>query len=133
MSSRRSFLGTTAAAFAAAGLPRGARAAGELRVAVVPEVATTATSFSDKAPLVDMLHRATGRTVKVIVPTNYAATVEAIGNSGVDLAHFGGLTYVKANARYGARALVQRAADREFHALFIASAANANIKSPRRS
>jgi phosphonate transport system substrate-binding protein len=125
--SRRSFVASAIAAGAAVVRPTRSRAAGELRVAVIPEVATTAGSLALKAPLVEMLERATGATVRVIVPTNYAATVEALGNDGVDLAHFGGLTYVKANARYGARALVQRVEDRHFRALYIASPANPGL------
>lgn len=114
---------------AAAALPLRASAADELRVAFIPDVATTAASYAEKQPLVEMLQRATGRTVRLIIPTNYAATVEAIGNDGVDLAYFGALTYVKANERYGVRPLVQRLEDRRFHSLFIASSANGAITS----
>ncbi len=124
---RARFLSSAAATAAVLVAPR-ARAADELRVAVVPEVATTADSYAQKQPLVDMLQKATGRSVRVIIPTNYAATVEALGNGGVDLAHFGGLTYLKANARYGARPVVQRVEDRRFHTLFIASANAPSIR-----
>ena len=128
--SRRRFIVTTSAGIAAAALgasPFRARAAGPLRVVVVPEVATTSSSTGAKQPLIDMLQHATGLTVALTIPTNYAATVEALGNGGADLAYLGGLTYVKAHERYGVRPLVQRTADREFHSLFIASAANASL------
>ncbi len=127
--SRGFFVRVAAGAVAAGALPLRARAADELRVAFIPDVATTAASYAEKQPLVDMLQKATGRSVRLIIPTNYAATVEAIGNEGVDLAYFGALTYVKAHERYGVRPLVQRLEDRRFHSLFIASAANASIKS----
>jgi phosphonate transport system substrate-binding protein len=104
---------------ALAAIPRRVRAADELRVAFVPEVATTAASISAKQPFVDYFAKVTGRSVKLLIPTNYAATVEALGNGSVDLAHFGGLTYVKAAARYGARPIAQRIEDQRFHALFI--------------
>ena len=123
------FVRIAASTAAAVTLPFSASAAEELRVAFIPDVATTAASFAEKQPFVDMLQRATGRSVRLIIPTNYAATVEAIGNEGVDLAYFGALTYVKANQRYGARPLVQRLEDRRFHALFIASAGNGTIGS----
>lgn len=124
---RRRFAAVLAAAAAgAAFFPARARAAGELRIAFIPEVATTTSSITEKQPFVDYFARVTGRTVKLIVPTNYAATVEALGNESIDLAHFGGLTYLKAAARYGARPLVQRLEDRRFHALFITSAASVN-------
>lgn len=116
---RRSFVAAASALGAAAVLPTRARAADELRVAFIPEVATTATSISDKQPFVDWLQKVTGRSIKLILPTNYAATVEAIGNSSVDLAHFGGVTFLKAHARYNAQPLVQREEDRHFHSLFI--------------
>lgn len=125
--SRRTFVVGTVALAAAA--PSRSRAADELRVAVIPDVATTAASYGEKQPLADMLQKATGRPVRIIIPTNYAATVEAIGNDGVDLAYFGALTYVKANLRYGARPVVQRLEDRRFHSLFVASASNAAIAS----
>lgn len=127
--SRSLFVRGAAGIAAAAALPLRASAADELRVAFIPDVATTAASYAEKQPLVEMLQRATGRTVRLIIPTNYAATVEAIGNDGVDLAYFGALTYVKANERYGVRPLVQRLEDRRFHSLFIASSANGAITS----
>lgn len=118
-STRRHFVVSLASAAAVAVSPRFARAADELRVAFVPEVATTPTSIAAKQPFIDYFAKATGRDVKLIIPTNYAATVEALGNGSVDLAHFGGLTYVKAAARYGARPIAQRIEDQHFHSLFI--------------
>ena len=96
-----------------------AAAAEPLRVAFVPEVATTADSLAAKQPWIDYFQAKLNRPVKLTIPTNYAATVEAIGNGSVDIAHFGGLTYVKAQARYGVLPLVQRVEDRHFHSLFI--------------
>jgi phosphonate transport system substrate-binding protein len=118
---RRTFIAGAAAFSTIAILPRGVRAADDLHVAFVPEVATTADSISAKQPFVDWLSKATGRNVKLIIPTNYAATVEAVGNGSADLAHFGGLAFLKAQSRYGAQPLVQRSDDRSFHALFITS------------
>lgn len=117
---RSSFLAAVAAFGSAAAIaPTAASAADELTVAFIPEIATTPSSYAAKKPLVDMLARATKRSVKLIIPTNYAATVEAIGNDSVDLAYFGGLTYLKARKLYGVVPLVQRDADRQFHSLFI--------------
>jgi phosphonate transport system substrate-binding protein len=117
---RSSFLAAVAAFGSAAAIaPTAAAAADELTVAFIPEIATTPSSYAAKKPLVDTLARATKRSVKLIIPTNYAATVEAIGNDSVDLAYFGGLTYLKARKLYGVVPLVQRDADRQFHSLFI--------------
>jgi len=120
---RRAFVASAAAFSSIALLPRIGRAADDLHVAFVPEVATTADSITAKQPFVDWLSKATGRNVKLIIPTNYAATVEAVGNGSVDLAHFGGLAFLKAQARYGVQPLAQRVEDRAFHALFITNAA----------
>ncbi len=116
---RRRFIVGLGAAAASAAFPLRARAADEFRIAFVPEVATSSSSISAKAPFVDYFARALGRPIKLIIPTNYAATVEAIGNESVDLAHFGGLTYLKARQRYGVLPIAQRVEDRRFHSLFI--------------
>jgi phosphonate transport system substrate-binding protein len=119
---RRGFIAGASAA-AAALVPWRVRAADEFRIAFVPELATSASSIADKAPFVDYFAKALGRPIKLIIPTNYAATVEAIGNESVDLAHFGGLTYLKARQRYGVLPVAQRIEDRRFHSLFITGSA----------
>ncbi len=129
LTSRRAFTaGLAVAAGATFAFPNIVRAADDLRIAFIPESGATPEQISSRQPLVDFLEKAVGRKVRLIVPTNYAATVEAIGNDGVDIAYFGGLTYVKARAKYQVKPLVQRAQDKTYHALFIASAANANLK-----
>jgi phosphonate transport system substrate-binding protein len=96
-----------------------ARAAEPLRIGMVPDAGATAVSVQEKAPLQAYLEHALGRPVRLIIPTSYNATVEGIGNGSLDIAYFGGLTYVKAHARYGAQPLVQRDVDQKFHSLFI--------------
>jgi len=96
-----------------------ARAEDAVRVGMIPDAGATQVSIDEKAPLRDYLAKAVGKPVELIIPTNYNATVEALGNGSLDFAYLGGLTYVKAHARYGVDPLVQRDADREFHALFI--------------
>jgi phosphonate transport system substrate-binding protein len=93
-----------------------------IRVGMIPDAGATQVSVEEKAPLRDYLAKAMGRPVELIVPTNYNATVEALGNGSLDFAYLGGLTYVKARARYGVVPLVQRDSDRQFHALFITTA-----------
>lgn len=122
MLDRSSFLTAAAALGSLAALaPAHVSAAEPLTVAFIPEIATTPSSYAAKQPLIDLLARATKRNVKLVIPTNYAATVEAIGNDNADLAYLGGLTYLKARKLYGVVPLVQRDADRDFHALFITS------------
>ena len=76
----------------------------------------------ESGPLVAYLQTATGATVELTVPLNYAAVVEAFGAGKVDIAYFGGFTYVQASKRFGAQPLVQRERDQAFHSLFITQA-----------
>jgi phosphonate transport system substrate-binding protein len=99
-----------------------------LRVGMIPDAGATQVSIEEKAPLRDYLEKVIGQHVELIIPTNYNATVEALGNGSLDFAYLGGLTYVKAHARYDVTPLVQRESDREFHSLFI-TAAGSPIKS----
>jgi phosphonate transport system substrate-binding protein len=73
----------------------------------------------ESQPLVDYLQRETGAKIELTIPTNYAAVVEAVGSEQVDIAHFGGFTYVQASNRFGVRPLVQRERDRNFHSVFL--------------
>jgi len=73
----------------------------------------------ESEPLVAWLEKATGRKVSLTIPQNYAAVVEALVQGQLDLAHFGGFTFVQASKRAGAVPLVQRDRDREFHSKFI--------------
>src|SRR5215467_191103 len=73
----------------------------------------------ESQPFVDYLEQETGARVELTVPTNYAAVVEAFANNRVDIACFGGFTYVQASDRAGAIPLVQRERDQAFHSLFI--------------
>jgi phosphonate transport system substrate-binding protein len=123
-SDRRRFLAAGGAFALAASLRGIARAADPIRIAFVPEVATTAESLAAKQPFVDYFQQRLHRSVKLVIPTNYAATVEALGNGSVDVAHFGALTYLKAQARYGARPIARRVEDKRFHSLFITNDAS---------
>ena len=105
-----------------------AYAATPLRVGMVPDAGATQVSIDEKAPLQQYLSKALGRPVQLIVPTNYNATVEGLGNGSLDIAYLGGLTYVKANRRYGAVPLVQRDVDQRFHSLFITRAGSGITK-----
>jgi phosphonate transport system substrate-binding protein len=73
----------------------------------------------ESQPFIEYLQTKTGAKVELTVPTNYAAVVEAVSNDRVDIAYFGGFTFVQASARVGALPLVQRERDQNFHSLFI--------------
>jgi phosphonate transport system substrate-binding protein len=99
---------------------RPGRAAGEaIKIGMIPDAGATQVSIDQKKPLRDYLAAAIGQPVDLIIPTNYNATVEALGNGSLDFAYLGGLTYLKAHAIYGVTPLVQRDSDRQFHSLFI--------------
>ena len=95
-----------------------------LNIGMIPDAGATQVSVTEKAPLKAYLERKLGRPVNLIIPTNYNATVEALGNGSLDFAYLGGLTYIKAHARYNVVPLVQRSSDLQFHSCFITSSPN---------
>jgi len=89
-----------------------------LRLSMIPTT-DPGKIIRDSQGFIAYLEKETGAKVDLTVPTNYAAVVEAVANDQVDIAYFGGFTYVQASARAGVQPLVQRTRDREFHSLFI--------------
>src|SRR5579862_2148003 len=89
-----------------------------LSVGMIPDAGATQVSIQEKEPLRNYLAKSLGQDVTLIIPTNYNATVEGLGNGSLDFAYLGGLTYVKAHAIYGVVPLVQRDVDQQFHSLF---------------
>src|SRR6202165_5779696 len=120
--SRRSFVASTSALLALTALPRVAGAAAAIRVGMIPDAGATQVSIEQKRPLRDYLAAKLGRDVELVIPTNYNATVEGLGNGSLDFAYLGGLTYLKAREAYGVIPLVQRTSDKQFHSLFITQA-----------
>jgi len=109
-----------AVALAVAFTDRPGRAASDtIRVGMIPDAGATQVSIDQKKPLKDYLEKVLGQPVDLIIPTNYNATVEGLGNGSLDFAYLGGLTYLKAHAQYGVTPLVQRDSDLQFHSLFI--------------
>jgi phosphonate transport system substrate-binding protein len=91
-------------------------------VGMIPDAGATQVSIQEKGPLKDYLAKQMGREINLVIPTNYNATVEALGNGSLDFAYLGALTYVKARRQYGVIPLVQRTSDQQFHSLFITGA-----------
>ena len=90
------------------------------RVTAIPDESPT--ELARKAtPLVRYLEAQLGVKVEFTPVTDYAAAVEALVNKKVDLAWFGGFTFVQASARSGGRVLplVQREEDSRFRSVFI--------------
>jgi len=92
------------------------------RITAIPDESPTELARK-AAPLVKYLEARLGMKVEFTPVTDYAAAVEALVNRKVDLAWFGGFTFVQANARSGGKVIpiVQRAEDAVFRSVFIAT------------
>jgi phosphonate transport system substrate-binding protein len=90
------------------------------RVTAIPDESPTELARK-AAPLVKYLEQKLGMKVEFTPVTDYAAAVEALVNKQVDLAWFGGFTFVQAQHRSGGKVvpLVQREEDTKFRSVFI--------------
>ena len=94
----------------------------KLRVTAIPD--ENPTELLRKAtPLMKYLERETGLEVEFFPVTDYSAAVEALVNRKVDLAWYGGFTFVQAFQRSGGNVapIVQREEDSKFRSVFITS------------
>ena len=91
-----------------------------LRMTAIPDEAPTELARK-AAPLVKYLEGRLAMKVEFTPVSDYAAAVEALVNKQVDVAWFGGFTFVQANARSGGKIipLVQREEDEKFRSVFI--------------
>jgi phosphonate transport system substrate-binding protein len=99
-----------------------------VNVGMVPDAGATQAMLEEKAPLKAYLATEIGREVNLVIPPNYNATIEGLGNGSLDFAYLGGLSYLKAHKQYDVVPLVQRTDDLNFHTLFICKA-NSSIHS----
>jgi phosphonate transport system substrate-binding protein len=110
-------LGSACLAFAALG-----HAQQVFRITAIPDESPT--ELARKAqPLIKYLEGKLGMKVEWTPVTDYAASVEALVNKKVDMAWFGGFTFVQAEARSNGKVIpiVQRAEDEKFRSVFITS------------
>jgi phosphonate transport system substrate-binding protein len=107
----------------------GAQAQTVLRVTAIPDESPTELARKFE-PLGKYLEAQLGTKVEWTPVTDYAAAVEALVNKKVDLAWFGGFTFVQANVRSGGKVipLVQREEDEKFRSVFITDAASGITK-----
>ncbi|MEY2800469.1 MAG: hypothetical protein RL513_53 [Pseudomonadota bacterium] len=117
-----------AALLAASVCPLAQAQARPFRITAIPDESPTELARK-AAPLVKYLEQRLGTKVEFTPVTDYAAAVEALANQQVDLAWFGGFTFVQALVRSGGKAipLVQREEDAQFRSVFITT--EAGIKS----
>ena len=92
------------------------------RMTAIPDESPTELARK-AAPLVKYLEGKLAMKVEFTPVTDYAASVEALVNKKIDMAWFGGFTFVQANVRSGGRMipLVQREEDEKFRSVFITS------------
>jgi phosphonate transport system substrate-binding protein len=97
-----------------------AHAQAVFRVTAIPDESPTELARK-AAPLMKYLEGQLGMKVEYTPVTDYAAAVEAVVNKKIDLAWFGGFTFVQANVRSGGKMipLVQREEDEKFRSVFI--------------
>jgi phosphonate transport system substrate-binding protein len=90
------------------------------RITAIPDESPTELARK-AAPLAAYLSQKLGVKVEFTPVTDYAAAVEALANKQVDLAWFGGFTFVQAQQRSGGKVvpLVQREEDEKFRSVFI--------------
>ena len=73
-------------------------------------------------PLMAYLGQETGQEFLLIIPTSYADLLREFATQNIELAYFGGLTFVNAQANYGAEPLVTRDVDTRFTSYFVIKA-----------
>ena len=108
------------AAFTA--LAGAAHAQAVFKMTAIPDESPT--ELARKAvPLVKYLEQQLGMKVEFTPVSDYAAAVEALVSKQVDMAWYGGFTFVQANIRSGGKVipLVQREEDEKFRSVFITS------------
>jgi len=71
-------------------------------------------------PLLEHLSEQTGLGFELVVSESYADLLDKFGNDKLELAYFGGFTFLKASAAYDARPLVMRNFDARFTTLMVA-------------
>ena len=90
------------------------------RISAIPDESPTELARK-AAPLMKYLEKQLGVKVEYTPVTDYAASVEALVNKKIDMAWFGGFTFVQANVRSGGKMLpiVQREEDEKFRSVFV--------------
>lgn len=90
------------------------------RITAIPDESPTELARK-AAPLVKYLEGKLGMKVEFTPVTDYAAAVETLANKQIDMAWFGGFTFVQAQQRSGGKVvpLVQREEDEKFRSVFV--------------
>jgi phosphonate transport system substrate-binding protein len=70
-------------------------------------------------PLLNYLSEKTSIEYKLVIPASYSDLVQQFRNDQLDMAYFGGFTFIQAYEFFGAQALVMRELDTQFTSLFL--------------
>jgi len=89
-----------------------------LKIGLLPDVSEQVLR-ERHAPLLDYLSQQLSLNYTFIIPDNYADLLTQFSTGKIDLAYFGGLTYVKARQTAGAIPIVMRDIDTRFTSYFI--------------
>ena len=73
-------------------------------------------------PLIEYLAREMNQEIEFVIPDSYGHLVQLFGSGDIDMANFGGVTFVSAAARHDAVPLVTRDIDAAFSTYFLAQA-----------
>lgn len=120
--SRRSYLAAASVTISLGGCVSGSSES-PLRMGVVPDVDPD-TAIEQNTALADYLAARLDTEVDLSTSTDYAGMVQSMASEQVDLAYFGGVSYVLAHERAGARPIVvgSRDGSTEWHSVFVTHA-----------
>ncbi len=91
-----------------------------LRIGILPDESEEDLRKRYK-PLFKFLSQETGMPYRVTIPPSYAGLVDRFRDGKIDLAYFGGLTFLRANIAHNAVPLVMRDVDTRFTSVFLVS------------
>ena len=95
-----------------------ARTVKSLNIAVVPQQ-NKLTQRKIYEPLINHINEHTGIPITLLIPDSYEQLLEWFVNRKVDMAMFGGVTYVQAHLKAGAYPLVMRDVDSRFKSVVL--------------
>lgn len=98
-----------------------------LRIGVLPDQKTEALQ-RQYGPLTDYLSKQIDSKTRLVVPADYYDAVRLFREGKVDLAYFGGLTFVQSQTDYGAEPLVMREIDTRFVSWFLVRPEHAQLQ-----
>lgn len=90
-----------------------------ITIGVLPDEDPEALGFR-YGPLLSYLSEELGSDIQLVIPDSYDELLELFRNGAVDIAYFGGVTFVRSYADYGSVPLVMRDVDSSFTSYFIA-------------